>query len=155
MTNVRAQNLLESNGHPMQFGTTPKVGCAEAVFSLKSILQARREMGVDTHAIFVDLVKACDSVKHDVISLALRRMGAPEKYVKWVEKLCGDFEVILKIGREEVCIRYGCGVRQGDNLAPTSLIIVMQLVAEDIIKQLKAEKVEIPKVRCNSNGGGE
>ena len=30
--NVRAQKLLESNGHPMQFGATPKVGCAEAVF---------------------------------------------------------------------------------------------------------------------------
>ena len=30
----------------------------------------------------------------------------------------------------------------------------MKLVAEDIIKQLKAEKVEIPKVRCDSNGGG-
>ena len=65
-------------------------------------------MGIDTHAIFTDLVKSHDSVKHDVISLALRKMGAPEKHVKWVEKSYGDFDTILKTGREEACIRYGC-----------------------------------------------
>ena len=95
----------------MQFEAIPKVGCAEAVFSLKSILQARREIGVDIYTIFIVLVKAYNSVKHDIILLALRKMGAPKKYVKWIEKLYGNFDVILKIGREEVCIRYGCGVR--------------------------------------------
>ena len=152
--NVRAQRLIKINGHPMQFGATPKVGCAEAVFSLKSILQARREMGLDTYAIFIDLVKAYDSVRHDVISFALRKMGAPEKYVKWIEKLHRDFGVTLKIGREEIYIKYGCGVRQGDNLAPTLFIIVMQLVAEDIIRQLKEENVTIPSVRYNDSGSG-
>ena len=152
--NARAQKLIKINGHPMQFGATPKVGCAEAVFSLKSILQARREMGLDTYAIFIDLVKAYDSVRHDVISLALRKMGAPEKYIKWIEKLHQDFGVTLKIGREEIYIKYGCGVRQGDNLAPTLFIIVMQLVAEDIIRQLKEENVVIPSVRYNDRGGG-
>ena len=31
--NVRAQKLLESNGHPMQFGVTPKIGCAEVGYT--------------------------------------------------------------------------------------------------------------------------
>jgi len=152
--NIRAQKLVKVNGHPMQFGATPKVGCAEAVFSLKSILQARREMGEDTYAIFIDLVKAYDSVRHDVISFALRKLGAPEKYIRWIEKLHRDFGVTLKVGREEIYIKYGCGVRQGDNLAPTLFIIVMQLVAEDIIRQLKIENVVIPIVRYDNKGGG-
>ena len=109
----------------MQFGVTPKVGYAEVVFLLKSILQARREMGVDTYTMFIDLIKVYDSVKHDIILLALRKMGAPEKYMKWIEKLYGDFDVILKIGREEVCIRYGCRVCQGNNLVPILFIVIM------------------------------
>ena len=61
----------------MQFGATPKVGCSEVMFSLKTLLQNRREMGHDPHAVFIDLVKSYDSVRHDVIVLALRKMGAP------------------------------------------------------------------------------
>ena len=98
--NMRVQQLLEVNGHPMQFGAIPKVGYAEAVFSIKSILQLRREYGVDTHAVFIDLIKACDSVKHEVISSTLKIIGAPERHIRWVEKLYGNFEVILKIGKE-------------------------------------------------------
>ena len=30
----------------------------------------------------------------------------------------------------------------------------MYLITKDIIKQLKIEKVKIPKIRCNSNKGG-
>ena len=51
----------------MQFGATPKVGCTEAVFSLKTTLQSRREMGIDSHAMFIDLVKEYDSAKHTII----------------------------------------------------------------------------------------
>ena len=51
----------------MQFGITPKVGCPEDVFSLKNISQNRREIEHDTRAIFVDLVKEYDSIRHYVI----------------------------------------------------------------------------------------
>ena len=84
---------------------------------------------MDTYAVFIDLVKAYDSIKHNIISIALRKIRAPEKYIKWVEKLYGDFEVILKVSRDEIAIQYGYGIRQGDNLALTLFIIVMQLVA--------------------------
>ena len=33
--NGRAQELLMHNGHPMQFGETPNMGCSDVVFSLK------------------------------------------------------------------------------------------------------------------------
>ena len=121
----------------MQFGATPKVGCSEATLSLKMLFQKRREIGHDTCAVFIDLVKAHDSVRHDVIMLALRKMDAPEQHIKWVTKLHGDFEVVLKIGRVEARISHGCGVRQGDNLAPTLFIIVTKLAAEEIIKTIK------------------
>ena len=152
--NRRAQKLLEKNSHPMQFGATPKVGCAEAVFSLKTILQSRREHDLETFIIFIDLVKAYDSIKHEIISIALKKMGALDKFIQWVEKLYGDFNVILKVGKEEICIEYGCGVWQGDNLVPTLFIIVMQLVAENIINELIKAKIQLPSIKCSKTSEG-
>ena len=54
--------------------------CANAVLSLKSALKSKREHGIDSFAVFVDLVKACDSMRHDVASDALVKMGAPTKH---------------------------------------------------------------------------
>ena len=34
--NIRAQKLLQNDRIPMQFGATPNMDCADAVFSLKS-----------------------------------------------------------------------------------------------------------------------
>ena len=65
--NTRAQKLLMKNGHPMKFGATPGVGCAEDAHSLKIMLQLRREHDNDSFILFADLIKACDSIKYDII----------------------------------------------------------------------------------------
>ena len=59
-------------------------------------------------------------------------MSMPDRHIKLVEKLHGDFNEVLKISREEIANKYGCDVRQGDNIALNLLIEVMQLVPEDI-----------------------
>ena len=74
--------------------------------------------------------------KHNVMPIVLSIIGVQERCIRWVEKLCGDFEAVLKVGREDIAIKYGYSVRQGNNLAPTLFIIVMQLVVEDIIEAL-------------------
>ena len=48
----------------MQFGATSKVGFSGVVVSLKILLQSRREHGVGSCVIFIDLVKLFDSVKN-------------------------------------------------------------------------------------------
>eukprot|EP00957_Ditylum_brightwellii_P126823 9667405-Ditylum_brightwellii.AAC.1 len=42
-------------------------GCPNAPFSLKSALQIRREHSLSTHVLFVDLVKAFDTVNRDFL----------------------------------------------------------------------------------------
>ena len=95
----------------MQFGATPKVGCTEAVFSLKTILQSRRKHNLETFIIFIDLVKTYDSIKDEIILIVLKKMEASERFMQWIEKLYRDFNIILKVGKEEISIEYGCGVR--------------------------------------------
>ena len=66
----------------MQFEATPNMGCADTVISLKSMLQSRREHGTHSFAVFVDLVKAHDIVRHDVASDSLVKMGTPPMRVE-------------------------------------------------------------------------
>ena len=49
---------------------------------------------------FVDLVKTCNSVRHDVMQVAFLKMGDLSKRIEWVEKFHGDFNVVLKLAKE-------------------------------------------------------
>ena len=53
----------------MQFGVVLEAGYATEGFSLKKSLQERRGYNFYLHALFVDLVNGCNSMKHEVVSL--------------------------------------------------------------------------------------
>ena len=130
MLNAKAQNLLKQNRCPMQFCATTKFGCSEASFFIKTLQQSGREDRVDAHAVFVNLVKSHDSVKHEV-------MGIPEKCIKYTENINGNFNAAFKIGAEDIVVESEHSSRQGDVLALDFFAIVMPLVAKDELKDLK------------------
>ena len=103
---------------------------------------------------FIDLVKVCDSVAHDVISRTLLKIVAPPKHIEWIENLSSDLKAVLKLKKEEIIIKNGCGTRKVDNIAPNIFIIVLQLVAEDILNKLKSDNVEITTMSCNPTSMG-
>ena len=102
----RLQKVLTDEGYNHQFGSTPRTGCPDANFTLKSILQLRREMGEDSWVAFLDLVKAFDTANHSLLLQLLRRYGIPENLVQVVRKLYTDFKMELKIGSEKTIIDY-------------------------------------------------
>lgn len=108
---VREHKLLIIDGHPAQFRSTPNIGCTNAVISLKIILQSRKEHGADSCTMFIDLVKAHDSTRHDVKSVALNKMGKPPKHIQRVGKLRDRFSAVLKHIKEEISIRHGYGMK--------------------------------------------
>ena len=71
--NIRVQKLLSINRHPMHHSDAPIVGCAEAILTLKTMFKTRREFRVDTWALFEDLVKENDNIKHEVTALELKK----------------------------------------------------------------------------------
>ena len=99
-------------------------------------MQSRSENCIDTLAVFIDLVKVCDSEINAVISRTLLKIVAPPKHIEWIENLSGDFRAVLKLKKEEIIIRNGCGARKVDNISPNLFIIVSELVAEDILNKL-------------------
>jgi hypothetical protein len=57
-----------------QFG---HVGCQEAQHTIKRALLLRRQHGLESYAVFVDLVKAFDTVNHQLLYLILAKYGLP------------------------------------------------------------------------------
>jgi hypothetical protein len=56
--NGRAFRLLELHGTRFQFDGTSKLGCRDNLFTLKALLNARRNHNLGSYVGFVDLVKA-------------------------------------------------------------------------------------------------
>ena len=74
MMNVRAFKILDMHGTKWQFGGTPKLGCADGLFTLQTLLNMRKNHNLQTHVCFVDLVKAYDTVDHKLLVKFLRNM---------------------------------------------------------------------------------
>ena len=96
------QKALSDEGYPLQFGSTPNTGCPDAQLILKSALQLRREYSLDTWTVFIDLVKAFDTVSHEMLLKLLAKFRVPRQVIRAVEKMYKDFELVLKIGDKKL-----------------------------------------------------
>ena len=87
--------------------------------------------------VFVDLVKAFDTIHHKIFFNLLKKYGIPIYLIKVIEKLYRDFKIEIKVGKKKELIDYSMGVKQSDNLAPILFIIFMQFVVELVLKKMK------------------
>ena len=94
-------------------------------------LQKRKEHGLSSWVVFIDLVKAFDTVPREALFTVLRKYGLPDAFVNVVKSLYENFTVKLSVGEAgDVHVPSTIGVLQGSNLSPTLFIIFMQVVME-------------------------
>jgi hypothetical protein len=72
---------LKTFGSKSQFGV---VGCQEAQHTLKKALLLRCQHGLETYTLFIDMVKAFDTVQHSLLFEVLTTYGVPDSLVKIV-----------------------------------------------------------------------
>ena len=142
MMNVRAYKILDKHGTKWQFGGTPKLGCADGLFTLKTLLNMRKNHNLQTHVCFVDLVKAYDTADHKLLVKVLEKYGAPPKFCSAVERMYTDLKVVLKIGKEMGEVLQSVGVRQGDNMAPVLFLFLMTAFAESLEKEYDRNNIK-------------
>jgi len=73
---ARAFQLLDKHGTRFQFGGTPELGCRDGLFTLKTLLNTRRNHNLASYVGFVDLVKAYDTANQDLLLRILKQYGA-------------------------------------------------------------------------------
>ena len=77
-------------------------------------MQKRKEHGLSSWAVFIDLVKAFDTVPRDALFIVLQKYGLPERFIKVVMSLYQDFTVKLAVGEAgDVEVPSTVGVLQG------------------------------------------
>ena len=123
-------HILIEEGLEEQNGFMPHRGCRDGIFSLKLALQKRREHGQSTWAVFVDLVKAFDSVPRKALYRVLEKFGIPPKMKRIIVNLHSDLIVKIQSGDSDVEIASTGGVKQGCTMAPILFLIYMQAAIE-------------------------
>lgn len=103
-------------------------GVADSVWLLQTIIRHHQHVLQPLNIVFLDIKKAFDSVSHQSLILAAKRMGIPPPFLGYLGELYGDAQTTLRIGpdRSEP-IQVAQGVRQGDPLSVHLFNSVIQL----------------------------
>ena len=136
----RLQRVLLEVGIEEQNGFMPRRGCVDGIFSLKVALQKRREHGLDSWLLFIDLIKALDTVPREMLFAVLEKFGIPPHLCGLIINLHMGCIVKINVGESDVEVCCTVGVKQGDNLAPILFIIFMQAVLEIVHQKWQASK---------------
>ena len=75
---TRLTKQIATFGMDKQYGSLLGKGCTDATFTLKSSLQKLQEHQKEVHVLFVDLVKAYDSINQEFFWKILQLFGIPD-----------------------------------------------------------------------------
>ena len=92
--------------------------------------------------LFVDLVKAFDTVNREALMLILKKFGIPERLVTLIQHLHTNVKVKLKVGDADVVFNATIGVKQGDNMAPVLFLFYIQAAIESMDRNWPVPKPE-------------
>ena len=110
--------IQESLDHESQCGFRPGRGCADAVFTVKLAMKKRREHGLESWILFIDLVKAFDRVPRELLWDVLLKFGVPSKLVNLLKSLHANVNITFIVNDITQTIKCIIGVKQGDILGP-------------------------------------
>ena len=105
-------------------------GCTDANFIVKMAMKKRREHGLESWILFLDLVKAFDRVPRELLWSILEKVGVPPKLVRLLQSLHQRFFVKFAVNDIIHQIQNIIGVKQGDILGPRLFNLFMFAVMQ-------------------------
>ena len=131
----RLDSHLHKVGLQEQAGFTSKRGCVDTTATLKIALQNLHNTNQDTHVLFVDLVKAFDSVHREMLWQLLSKFGLPDTLIDVIKKMYSTIVITARSGEATAQFPSTSGVKQGNNLAPILFLFAIQAVSENLDKK--------------------
>jgi hypothetical protein len=140
------------NKHLNSFGIDEQCGmkgcCADATFTIKTALQTLREHDQEAYVLFVDLVKAYDTVNRELLWKTMEKLGVPKKFIQVFHKLYEKVEYHMNLLGKKTSFMSSCGVKQGDNLGPILFLYIVQAVVTTLDDKWQFTK---PNFRWHGN----
>jgi len=90
----------------------------------------RREHNQETWILFLDLVKAFDTVPRELLWRVLNKLGVPDKLVSILKAMHKNVEVLFEVDGVKKKLNSIIGVKQGDLLGPELFTFYMSAVLE-------------------------
>ena len=90
---TRLTKYQEEIGLQEQNGFSTARGCVDGTASIKIALQNLNAAGQEAFVLFVDLVKAFDSVNREMLWKILAKLGIPESLISVIQKMHNDIEI--------------------------------------------------------------
>jgi exonuclease III len=149
----RINSHLELHGLKEQAGFMKSRGCADATSSLKITLQNLQAADQDSYVLFVDIVKAFDSVNREMLWQILEKYGIPKETISVIKKMYTDVRIKLSIEEAEAFFNSTSGVKQGDNLAPVLFLFAIQAAVETMHRKWSSLGLAEPQLEWFPNAG--
>ena len=112
-----------------------------------SQLQNLRAANQDSFVLFVDIVKAFDSVNREMLWKILKKYGIPEKTIATIKKMYTNINIKISIEDAEFIFNSISGVKQGDNLAPVLFLFVVQAAIETMHSNWSTMSIQTPDLK--------
>jgi hypothetical protein len=140
----RITSHMQVIGLEAQCGFMPGKSTVDAIYTMRVSLQKRFRFQKDTWVLFVDFVKAFDTVPREMLLKVLARLGFPPKIVNLVRLFHENvtLEVDLDDDGNTIIVKYNIGVKQGDTLAPVLFLCYIQAVLETLFPKFEAAGIE-------------
>jgi exonuclease III len=146
---ARLLSVFEDNGMDEQCGFRQNRGTIDGLFNTIMSLQQRKQKNIDSWVLFIDLVKAFDTVSREALFAILRRYGLPDHFVNMVIRLHSEAKLNINVGDVDAAISSLIGVRQGSCEGPVLFLFMIQAVMETT--QWPAE-IKKPQFRTREKG---
>ena len=90
------------------------------IFTLRQLMEKTKEQRQNLYMVFVDFLKAFDTVNREFLFKILGKLGSPPKFIRLIESLYSQVHARLIVdGVLTEPFKYNSGVKQGCKLAPT------------------------------------
>jgi len=115
---------------PRTGGFTKGRGCTDATAALKVTIQQLRNANRDSYVLFLDLVKAFDSVNREMLWKILAKYGLPDSLIVVIRKMYSNIKITISSRTAKTTFLSTSGVKQGDNVAALLFLFVMMAASE-------------------------
>ena len=126
----RMKVIQEKEGLEAQSGFRGQRGTIDGLFSVVMGLSKRKEHGLESWALFIDLVKAFDTVNRDLCFKILRKYGFPNHFINIIIRLHQGASINSEFGDTKIQVPSTIGVRQGSCEGPSLFLFMIQAAVE-------------------------